>query len=135
MVKLIRAPPPENIHGCKRYTNAAAGDLVKTDAIVAAATDRPLGFIIDDVVTDNPPQMLNIYGNGTVIDLTGATGAPAAQNPGVVIWSAGDGTVSTTKPTPGVGSMRYKVGYIVADLDASTSLHMMVDIQGEVQEA
>lgn len=132
MVKLIKAG---TTFGCKRYSGAAAGDLAKEDAKVAASTDFPRGFVVDDVPTTNPPEILNLYGDGSIIDITGATGAPAAQNVGVVLWSDGDGTISTTKPTPGIGSMRYKVGTIVGDENGSTSLFLLVDIKGEVQEA
>lgn len=125
MVKLVRAG---RVHGCKRYTGAAAGDLVKTDAKVAAATDKPLGFLVDDIRTTNPPDMLDAHGDGAIIDLTGILTAGAV---GATVYSDGDGTVSTTQPS----GVCYIVGHIYGDEDGSTSCLLEVGIAKVIDQA
>lgn len=120
VVKLIRSAPKEHIYGCKRYSGAAAGDLAKVDAKVAAVTDRPLGFIIDEIRTDNPPAMVDLHGTGAIID-----GLISAGTVGAPVYSDGDGTISTTQPA---GSC-YIVGHIYPDEDGSTSTIVEINIQ------
>lgn len=123
MVKLIKQGA---VFGIKRYSGAAAGDLAKDDAKVAAIGDRPLGFIVDDIRTDNPPPMLDVHGNGAIIDLTGFLTAAA---PGTVVYSDGDGTISSVRPAGVAGTMIWVVGTIYPDEDGGNSSFLSVDIQ------
>lgn len=132
MVKLLQRGGNAPM-GCKRYTGAAAGDLVKKDAKVAATADAPQGIIYDELPTTNPPEMLSLAVNGDLVDMTDATGFAAAAV-GTVLWSDGDGTISATRPNPGVGAIVWQVGILEGDEDGGNSSHLRVNIQPEMDE-
>lgn len=102
------------------------GAVIDTDgdALVAAVADRPGGIMVDAVPTDNPPRFYRLAVTGDVIFDTALT----SQTEGAIIWSDGDGTYSTTKPTAGAAdTLRWMLGYITSS-DASGS-YIAVDIQ------
>lgn len=123
-IKLLKAG---KIWSIERYSGAAAGDLVDYDNNkVDAIADPPKGFLVDDLTTDNPPLMLNVYGEGSHIDLSGVLTAGAV---GALIYSDGDGTVSSTEPAGAAGTQVWVVGFIIGDEDAGTSTILEVRMQ------
>lgn len=121
MVKLLEEPPEQYIFSVSNYTGAAAGDLVAAHdrEAVDATGDRPIGFLIDELPTDNPPEMLSVYGEGSLIDLEGLTD----ENAGTEMFSDGDGTVSAVNP----GDGGWSVGYMEGDEDGGASAHLRVE--------
>lgn len=102
---------------CKLYTGAAAGDLVKADAKVAAVTDEWEGIIVDEIPTDNPLRILGIHEEGAEIDMEGASGWSGPHAVGTTMYSDGDGTISNVQPA----GTCWIVGEIIGDEDAGTS--------------
>jgi len=104
----------------------ANGDVIAADrdAKVAARTERPAGIMVDAEPTDNPPRFYRLAVSGDTIYDTGLT----SQTIGAEIWSDGDGTYSTTRPTAGsAGDMAWLLGHIT-DSDANGS-YIELDIQ------
>ncbi len=94
------------------------------DSLVATVPDRPGGIMVDAVPTDGKPRFYRLAVTGDVVHDDGLT----SQTEGAVIWSDGDGTYSTTKPTAGAAdTTRWMLGYITAS-DANGS-YIAVDIQ------
>lgn len=114
VVKLLR--PAYRVGSCEYYSGIAAGDLTKEDAKVAAIGDAPVGFVIDEIRTDNPPRMVDVHGTGAII-----SGLISAGTVGSLVYSDGDGTISTSVPAGAAGTKVYIVGTIIGDEDASTS--------------
>lgn len=107
-------------------SGAVNGVLIAADrdALVAAVAEKPAGLVVDDVPTDNPPKFLRLAVTGDVVFDTALT----SQTIGAEIWSDGDGTYSTTKPTAGAAdTLRWLVGTIT-DSSAAGS-HIELDIQ------
>lgn len=126
-LKLKRAPSDRDIHSVD-YSGIAAGDVVATDKTkVSAVTDRPLGIVLDDVASNNPDKLKDVYGNGTIYEDTTWSGG----NQGDLIYSDGGGTVSTTEPGGGAGSLVWVFGTIrEADtVSSGTGAEIEVDIQ------
>ena len=98
------------IEAIPRYSGAAAGDLVGDDnAKVNAVADPVKGIVVDAIPTDVPPVMLKLAGRGCVIEDTVMDGVAA----GTLVWSDGDGTYSTTKPTAGAAdTLRVLMGVV-----------------------
>lgn len=124
----------------KNYTtggisNGAAqvGDVIgKThDAVVAAKTEEPACILVEVPSVKFPQRNLIGLANGTLLDMNGAGSWPGAQNPGTIIYSNGDGTLTVTKPTTGTaGQVAWIVGLVEQNkLAASTSDNLRIRIQ------
>lgn len=125
-LKIRRNPLPRDIHSVD-YSGVAAGDVVATDKTkVSSVDDRPLGLVIDDVPSDNPPKLKEVYGNGTIFEDTSFSGG----SDGDLIYSDGDGTYSTTEPGS-EGSLVWTLGVIrEADtVSSGTGAQIEIDIQ------
>lgn len=83
------------------------GDLTAFDGtIIAAATEYPLGIVMDDKPANDSPAMVDVYGRGTVIDDDSLSLAVTDR-----VYSDADGTFSKVQPNPGAGNNYYVLGY------------------------
>jgi hypothetical protein len=117
----------------KNYTSAAVGDVVgKThDALVATKTEVPTCILVEVPSVKYPQRNLVGLANGALLDMNGATSwGIGAQNPGTLIYSNGDGTLTATKPTgSGADSVYWAVGYVEQNkLAAATSDNLRIKI-------
>lgn len=89
------------VHGVPlQDTPLAAGVWVAADgAVPGSAAETPVGILISDTPTDNPPTMLDAYGNGSIIEDTSLS-----LTPGDTLYSDGDGTISATPSEVVVGT-------------------------------
>lgn len=130
---ILEYPPKVEYFTVKNYTSAAFGDVVgKThDALVAAKTEQPTCILADFPSTKFPQRNLQGLGEAALLNMNGATAWPGAQSPGTIIYSAGDGTMTVTKPTTGTaGQTCYEVGVVEKDLTgASTSDNLRIRIR------
>lgn len=125
MAILRQAPPDQHIHAVSHddLTSPQEADVVAVDQdVVAANADQPWGIIVDEIPTDNPPELITIYGDGAQIDLQDAI---SDQSVGTEIYSDGSGGYTTTEPT----ADGWKVGYIEGDEDGGNSSWLRVRIE------
>lgn len=127
MVKLRRAGQTDS---CKVYTGMAPGDLVKQDAKVAAQGDYWVGITVDEIPTDAKPLLTTVFGEGSEIDMEGATGWSGPHAVGTTMYSDGDGTISNVRPV----GVAWIVGEIVGDESGGTSNYLHLRRQKVINE-
>lgn len=115
-VTLRSAQRPELAKSVTAYSGIANGDVVTADGsgVVASVGARPLGIVVGDIPTTNPPNRFPLAVSGDVI----YDDALVSQTDGATVYSDGDGTYSTTEPNAGVGAVRWEIGFI-RDSDAN----------------
>src|SRR3990167_7186953 len=75
--------------------------------VPADVNDAPYGIVMDDALTDSPLALVDIYGEGSIIEDSALT-----LDENSLIFSDGDGTYSTTIPAGAAGT---KVLYVPSD--------------------
>jgi len=115
------------VHGAPWVIAASSGPdpsandivLVMSDGTVPAAQgDIPLGFVVDERPTDEPPEMTNVHGNGAIIEDTGASFTIDGN-----IFSDGDGTISQTEGG-GVGAKNVVVGKALTGTEFEVNIYV-----------
>lgn len=127
-VQIIEWPSDVHRFTVDNYSGAAAGDWIEARDVskVDSVLDPPVCVIVEAPSTEFPQQTLLGLGNGALLDLgTNVT----AGTPGTVMYSDGDGTISSTKPTSSAGAVVWMVGVLQQESDTSaTSTLMRVQI-------
>lgn len=84
--------------------------VVQTDGqVVQNANTRPVGLVLDEIPDDNPPEMADAYGDGTIVEDDGANFT--VDEP---VWSQGDGTIGDSQPATTSGDLIYQVGVAIS---------------------
>jgi hypothetical protein len=103
VLKLLKAG---TIHGVPKGS-LARGDLAShKGAVMADVNDAPFGILLDTVSTDDPNLMVDLYGEGSVIDDSTLT-----LDENSLVYSDGDGTWSTSKPAGAAGTKIWVIGH------------------------
>lgn len=107
------------------------GDLVGQDGtIIDAAAERPMGIIADPEPSENPPEMVDAHGEGTIIEDDAFDGVAVDT----IVWSDGDGTYSTTDPAPVAGAHAWALG-VVREIDTQgTDTGAVIEIRPQLIE-
>jgi hypothetical protein len=109
------------VRGVPRNTNQdPANDkvaVISDGSLQSSLTERPTGFVVDEEPTDNPPEMVDTYGDGTLLEDNGASFT--ADSP---VWFDGSGGIQDSEPAATSGDVIFQAGY------ALTSTLIMVDI-------
>ena len=88
-----------SVFGVPKQSSAlAAGTWVEADGTAAEQGEMAIGVIVDDTMTDNPAKMVNVYGNGSIIEDTAAS-----YTQGTHVWLAAAGVLTQTEPAAGAG--------------------------------
>lgn len=107
------------VHSIPRYAGAAAGDLVSADgAKVDAIGDTLLGMLVDEVPATNPPEMLDVYGEGSIVE-----DDALAMTKGGLVYSDGDGTWSQTEPAGAAGTTVAVMGVALSATEVEMRLY------------
>lgn len=127
VVRCISPQRPQVAAVVESYSGIANGDVVSTASTpgkVAAATTRPRGIMVDAVPATNPPTFYRLAVTGDWVEDTGLT----SQTEGAIVYSDGDGTYSTTRPTGGsAGDIAWALGFVRESDTSKTIIEM--DIQ------
>lgn len=115
----IRSLPHDSL------TSPAGGSVVAEDLdVVDATADKPMGIIPEAIPSSNPPEMVDIYGNGALLELTSSE-LTSTQSAGTAIYSDGSGGYQTTEPTADA----WRLGHIEQAEDGTDSRILRVDIE------
>lgn len=106
---VLRLLKKGEVYGVPRGT-LVRGDLAAFDGtIIAALGEVPLGIVMDDAATDDPLAMVDLYGEGSIIEDTGLSLAVDD-----LVYSDGDGTFSDTEPAGAAGTRIVAIGVPVS---------------------
>lgn len=109
------------------------GDLVAQDGtIIDAAAERPMGIIADEEPSENAPEMVDAYGDGTLFEDDALDTTSISVDD--IIWSDGDGTYSATDPAPAAGSHAWAVGVVREVSTESTDTGAVIEIRPQLIE-
>lgn len=124
-MEVLEMPPDQEIHSVHHddLTTPDVGTVVGIGGdSISSTSEEPKGILVDEVPSDNPPEMRDVYGNGALLDLEGALSS--AQSVGTEIFSDGNGGFQTSEPTADA----WRVGYIDGDEDGGNSKVLRVSI-------
>jgi len=104
--------PHSTITGVPKQTSPVARNRVVTYAGVVpnAAGDMPAGIIMNDSPTNNPPPMVDVAGNGCIVDNSDLNMNVETDQ----VWSDDDGTYSVSEPTSATTTKHWRLGYPIS---------------------